>query len=128
MELESVRNTVARIAALEKKLECLKAMTLPQRELDGLPKGRGQSSMPERIAVRIVDTERELKAIRVSLDETKDKLGCAILDRVQEPFTATALFLRYVGCYTLERVADALQTSRKAVYRHIKRGKTDFYN
>lgn len=105
MELESVRNTVARIAALEKKLECLKAMTLPRRELDGLPKGRGQSSMPERIAVQIVDAERELASLRASLPETKEKLCCAILDRLGETFEACALILRYVSCYTMDKTA-----------------------
>lgn len=126
LELETVRDMLTRIKALEKKLECFRAIALKPPVLDGMPKAKAQSSMTEKVALQIVETERELAAIRSSLPVAKEKLGCAILDRVEDPVAAAAMLLRFVSGMTLTKICAQLNYDRTYLFRAMKRGKAEF--
>lgn len=127
LKLNKVRDIKAKISILEQKLTCFRAMTLKPPIIDGMPKSRSRTSVTERLAVQILDTERELSILRAELETEKAELGVAILDKVKEPLLAAVLILYYVACETYQTIADKLQTSRRTVYRYMDKARAEFH-
>lgn len=123
--LETVRDLKARIATAEERLACFRAIPMTPK-IDGMPKAKGRTSTTEKIALRIVESERELETLRSEFSNAQDKLLASILDNVSNPVSATAMMFRYVACWTLDRIAERLNCSRKTVIRHIRQGEAEY--
>ena len=75
MEINAARELREEIQSLERRIETLKATAqnlVPIR--DGLPKGKATSSAVERLAVKILALEEDLRGLREKLDAVKVQL------------------------------------------------------
>ena len=126
LRLEQVRDLTAKIRKQEQKLECIRKKTITPPRIDSLPKSQARSSATERIAIQIVDTERELAALRIELEPAKEKLSVAILDSVSEPIQATCLILYYVACETQKKISERLNCQYKAILKYMRDGRAEY--
>lgn len=118
MELDSIRTMKKRIATLETRLEALKtAATAITPLMDGLPHAKARTSPTERIAVALVDTEKELTAAQAAYEENRVKLAEKIFERMTDkPTQMTILILRYVECLSFRKIAERIHYSLSRVF------------
>lgn len=117
-ELYQVRDVKKRIKDLEKKLEMLKMSAgnlVPI--IDGLPHATQAKSRVERIALMIVDAERELDNLRNRLTQAKTELADKIMCEVSEPVLQTLLVLRYVECLPFKDIAHKMFFGLRYVFK-----------
>lgn len=121
-ELNSVRELKKRIRDLEKHLQALRLSAeniVPV--LDGLPHSTEVKSRVEKIALRLVESERELTALNEKLMLAKVHLLDKILRQVDEPALQTLLVLRYVECLSFKETARRMHFTLRYVFKlHTK--------
>ncbi|MBR6888699.1 MAG: hypothetical protein IKN16_09680 [Selenomonadaceae bacterium] len=121
-ELNSVRELKKRIRDLEKHLQALRLSAeniVPV--LDGLPHSTEVKSRVEKIALRLVESERELTTLNEKLMLAKVHLLDKILRQVDEPALQTLLVLRYVECLSFKETARRMRITLRHLYRLHKK-------
>lgn len=117
-ELNKVRAVKKRIKDLEKKLQTLKMSASNLVPIiDGLPHATQAKSRVERIALMIVDCERELANNRDRLTQAKEELADKVMCEVSEPEWQTLLVLRYVECLPFKDVAHRMFFGLRYVFK-----------
>lgn len=117
-ELNEARELCKQIRALERHLEALRlSMENIVPVLDGMPHATEAKSKVERIALRIIDSEQELEALRGALEQAKTHLANVIMTKVDNPSHQTLLFLRYVSCLSFKETARRMRCSLRHVFR-----------
>ena len=116
-ELNSVRELHSRIRDFEWYLKALRASAeniVPM--IDGLPHATTIQSKVEKLALKIADAERELKALQRKFVnaavELKSKINAAKLNRQEE----AVLILRYVSCMNFQDIWQTLNTSDARIF------------
>lgn len=121
-ELNSVRELKKRIHVLEKHLQALRLSAeniVPV--LDGLPHSTEAKSRVEKIALMIIQDERELTALNEKILLAKSELVDKILCQVDEPTLQTLLILRYVECLSFKETARRMHFTLRHLYRLHKK-------
>lgn len=121
-ELNSVRELKKRIRDLELRLQALKTAAenlVPV--LDGLPHSNEAKSRVEKIALMIIEHERELETLREQILLAKSQLVDKILREVDEPTLQALAALRYVECLSYKETARRMMFTLRHVFRlHAK--------
>lgn len=117
-ELNSVRELNKQIRRQEQHLQALRLSAenlVPI--LDGLPHSNEAKSRVEKIALMIIESERELENLRKEMTAAKSELVEKILRAVDEPAMQTLLALRYVECLSFKETARRLRFTLRHVFR-----------
>lgn len=117
-ELCSVRELQKKIRTHEQRLEALRMSAkniVPI--LDGLPHATEAKSKVEKIALRIVEVERELEELRGQLVQSKSGLADKIMREVEAPEVQTLLILRYVDCCPYKEIARRMRYALRHVFK-----------
>ena len=117
-ELCSVRELQKKIRTHEQHLEALRMSAeniVPI--LDGLPHATEAKSKVEKIALRIVEVERELEDLRGRLVQSKSGLADKIMCEVVSPEVQTLLILRYVDCCPYKEIARRMRYALRHVFK-----------
>ena len=117
-ELNSVRELNKQIRRQEQHLQALRLSAenlVPI--LDGLPHSDEAKSRVEKIALMIVESERELENLRAQLDRASEDLPARIHDEVSDVQERTVLLLRYVACMRFRDIAFQLERSEARVFQ-----------
>ena len=117
-ELNGVRNLNQTVCGIEKRLRALRVAAeniVPI--LDGLPHAAIAHSQVEKIALKIVESERELEQNLRILTERKAELADKIMSEFAQSETQTLLTLRYVECCTFKEVAHRMQYALRHVFK-----------
>lgn len=116
--LNSVRDLQKKIRNLERRVQELRiSMDNIVPVLDGLPHSSEAKSRVERIALMIVDAERELEDLRGQLPKVQSTLAEVILREVDSPPLQSFLVLRYVEGLSLKETARRMRYTLRHVYR-----------
>ena len=117
-ELNIVRELNKRIRDIERHLQMLR-MSVENLVpiLDGLPHSTGAKSRVEKLALMIVEDERELAAFYEAITLAKSELLDRILREVEDPTLQTLLALRYVECLSFEKTARRMRITLRHVFR-----------
>ena len=83
--------------------------------LDGLPHASEAKSRVERLALNIVEVERDLDSLREQFQQEQSRLVNIIMREVDEPILQTLLILRYVECLSFNEIARRLQFSLRSI-------------
>ena len=103
----------------------MKAVTLSLSRIDGLPKIQNLESRVEKLAIEIIDLERELNNLRGELAEKTLDLSELILQRLSGA-TASVMILRYVEGKTCKEISQIMGYTLRYTFRLIERGKKIF--
>lgn len=117
-ELNSVRELKKRIHDIERHLQALRLSAenlVPI--LDGLPHSTEAKSRVEKIALLIVEYERELKTLHEQIISAKSELVDRILVEIEEPTLQTLAALRYVECLSYKETARRMMFTLRHVFR-----------
>ena len=117
-ELNSVRDLKKRIRDLERRLHELRISAenlVPI--IDGLPHSSEAKSRVEKLALMIVEHERELEKFRDHIILAKSELVHIILREVDEPTLQALLMLRYVECLSFKETARRMKFTLRHLYR-----------
>ena len=117
-ELNIVRELKKQIRDLERHLQALRLSAenlVPI--LDGLPHPNSAKSRVEKIALMIIESERELENLRAQLDRASEELPARIHDEVSDVQERTLLLLRYVACMRFRDIAFQLERSEARVFQ-----------
>ena len=117
-ELNGVRELNKKICDIERHLQALRISAenlVPI--LDGLPHSSEAKSRVEKIALMIVEDERELTALNETKLLAKSKLADKILCEVDEPTLQTLLVLRYVECLSFKETARRMHFTLRYVFK-----------
>lgn len=117
-ELNGVRELRNKICVLERRLQELRTSAenlVPI--LDGLPHSSEAKSRVEKIALMIVEDERELTALNEAILLARSELADKILREVDEPTLQTLLVLRYVECLSFKETARRMKITLRHLYR-----------
>lgn len=117
-ELNAVRELNKKIRALETRLRDVRNSAeniVPI--LDGLPKAAFAKSRVEKTALKAVEVERELEALRGQLPLLKSDLANKIMAEVDEPIRQTLLILRYIECLSFRETARRMRITLRHVFR-----------
>lgn len=117
-ELNSVRELNKQIRRQEQHLQALRLSAenlVPI--LDGLPHSNEAKSRVEKIALMIIEDERELENLRAQLDRASEDLPARIHDEVTNVQERTVLLLRYVACMRFRDIAFQLERSEARVFQ-----------
>ena len=117
-ELNGARELRKKIRDLERHLQELRMSAenlVPI--LDGLPHSSEAKSRVEKIALMIVEDERKLTSLNVTILLAKSELADKILCEVNEPILQTLLVLRYVECLSFEKTARRMRITLRHVFR-----------
>lgn len=117
-ELNSVRELNKQIRRQEQHLQALRLSAenlVPI--LDGLPHSNEAKSRVEKIALMIIESERELDSLRAQLDRASEELPARIHDEVSDVQERTVLLLRYVACMRFRDIAFQLEMSERRVFQ-----------
>ena len=117
-ELNSVRELNKQIRRQEQHLQALRLSAenlVPI--LDGLPHSNEAKSRVEKIALMIIENERELENLRAQLDRASEDLPARIHDEVSDVQERTVLLLRYVACMRFRDIAFQLERSEARVFQ-----------
>ena len=117
-ELNIVRELKKQIRDLERHLQALRLSAenlVPI--LDGLPHSNSAKSRVEKIALMIIESERELENLRAQLDRASEELPARIHDEVSDVQERTLLLLRYVACMRFRDIAFQLERSEARVFQ-----------
>lgn len=121
-ELNGVRELNKKIRDIQCHLQALRISAenlVPI--LDGLPHSSEAKSRVEKIALMIVEDERELTALNETKLLAKSKLVDKILREVDEPTLQTLLVLRYVECLSFKEAARRMRITLRHLYRLHKK-------
>ena len=117
-ELNSVRELKKKIRDVESQLQALRTAAenlVPI--LDGLPHSNEAKSRVEKIALSLVETERELDNLREKIIVVKSQLTDKILREVEDTTYQTLLVLRYVECLSFKETARRMHFSLRYVFK-----------
>lgn len=117
-ELNSVRELNKQIRRQEQHLQALRLSAenlVPI--LDGLPHSNEAKSRVEKIALMIIESERELDSLRAQLDRASEDLPARIHDEISDVQERTVLLLRYVACMRFRDIAFQLEMSERRVFQ-----------
>ena len=117
-ELHAVRELKVKIKDIEKSLRTLRISAdnlVPI--IDGLPCAIEAKSRVEKIALMIVDRERELETLRNQLVSVKSTLANKIMSAFDEPTVQTLLILRYIECLTFKDIARRMCFCLRYVFK-----------
>ena len=121
-ELNSVRELNKIIRDLERHLQIL---LISEQNLtpviNGLPHATELKSRVEKIALKIVDDERELASLREQLPQEQSRLADIITREVSAPSLQTLLILRYVACLPFKEIARRMNFTLRHVFRLHKK-------
>ena len=84
--------------------------------LDGLPHAKTAQSKVERIALKIIESEKLIEDLQVEILNAKTKLIDFILERVEEPNFQTLLVLRYVECLSFRETARRMHYCLRNIF------------
>lgn len=116
-DLNRVRDLNKRIRDLERHLQALRisaANIVPI--LDGLPHSSEVKSRVERIAINIVEHERELAELREEFVNAALELQTAIEAAPLNLLEKTVLIMRYVACMNFRDIEFELETTDARVF------------
>ncbi|MBQ6004794.1 MAG: hypothetical protein IJL14_00925 [Selenomonadaceae bacterium] len=117
-ELNSVRELNKKIRDLERRLHELRISAenlVPI--IDGLPHSSEAKSRVEKLALMIVEHERDLEKFRDHIILAKSELVHTILREVDEPTLQALLMLRYVECLSFKETARRMKFTLRHLYR-----------
>ena len=117
-ELNGVRELNKKICDIERHLQALRISAenlVPI--LDGLPHSSEAKSRVEKIALMIVEDERELTALNETKLLAKSELADKILCEVNEPILQTLLVLRYVECLSFKETARRMHFTLRHIFK-----------
>ena len=128
MDLQTVRDLNKRSRAIRAKLQTLREVStaIPNRRLDGMPKGTPTTSRTESLAVKMTDLELELISLANETAEQAAALTNEILSYVDNPDAFTVLIRRYVDDLPFKRIAQQLNFSEAQVFYLHRRGVKEF--
>lgn len=117
------------IWTLNKKFRCLKAKIETLRMsvtnltpiINGLPKTKEAKSYVEKLALDIVEKERECEKLRVQIEQAKVKLINRIFTEENDTIWQTFLVLRYVECLQIKEVAKRMNFCVRYLYKLSER-------
>ena len=126
-EINKAREISKRIRELERQVTALhlsRDNIVPV--LDGLPHATDIKSKVEKIALRIVEGERELDTLRGEFAQEKVRIATEIMRNYVAPATQTLLILRYVSCLSFREIARRMHYGLRYVFKlhdeHLKDG------
>lgn len=117
-EINKARELSKRIRELERQITALilsRDNIVPV--LDGMPHATEVKSKVERLALRIVEGERELESLRAEFEQEKTRIANAIMMNFDEPTKQTLLLLRYVSCLSFREIAHRLHYGLRYVFK-----------
>lgn len=117
-ELFRVRDLKKKQRDLEKHLQELKVAAeniVPV--IDGLPHAKNAKSRVERIALEILDCERELVEICGLVVSAQSELADKIMREVTSPALFTFAVLRYVECLSFKDTAHRMRITLRHAFR-----------
>lgn len=123
MEVTAARILTEEIKSLERQIEMLRATAqdlVPIR--DGLPKGQAQVSAVERIALKILALEENLRGLHEELDAVKIRLIEEICAAPLKEGERKVLMLRYVSCMRFRDICFELEKSNARIYQWHRAG------
>lgn len=119
--LSRAYNLRRRIASKEMHLEELRTQAEHiTADLTGMPRGSGQASPVENIAVRIADMSWELELDWLDLIAIQEEIRKTI-ERLEDPVAVQLLSYRYISYKPWRQIADLMHYSDRAVYKIHKK-------
>lgn len=116
-ELNKVRNLRDEVDAEKQRLATLRlAVQNLSPVLDGMPHTPTQSSRVEKLAVLILDSERDLDELLVCLEDACVELSRKLKNAPLDPIEHKILVLRYVACMSFTEIEEAVNLSEARVY------------
>ena len=117
-ELNVVRELSKRIRELERYLQALRLSAQNITPvIDGLPHSTTLQARVEKIALSIVEKERELYQLQEQFLHEQGRLAEFILSSVNDPTLQTLLILRYVACLSFKETARSMHFTLRHVFR-----------
>ena len=117
-ELNEARSLRKEIGKMETELSALRhlyGVKVPVK--DGLPKSASIDSQVERLAIKIVDLEREISELKSKLvDEVIPRLEQRIWQEVEDGIARTIYYLRYVDGMRFREIGFTTGYSEAHVY------------
>ena len=123
MDINAARDLKEEIQSLERRIETLRTTAqnlVPIR--DGLPKGKATSSAVERLTVKILDLEENLRGLQEKLDAVKIRLIEEICAAPMTEMERRVLMMRYVSCMRFRDICFELDKSDARVYQWHRAG------
>lgn len=117
-EINKARELLRTIRRLERRVAQLKLSRdniVPV--LDGMPHATAVKSKVEKLALMIVEGERDVDILRVAWAEAKVDVANAIMYEVDDPICQALLLLRYVECLPFKDVARRMKYSLRHMFR-----------
>lgn len=117
-ELCTVRGLKKKQRDIEKHLQELKVASeniVPV--LDGLPRAKNAHSRVERIALDILQCERELVEICGLIVKAQEELADKITSELTSPALFTFAVLRYIECLSFKDVAHRMRITLRHAFR-----------
>lgn len=122
-ELNKVRNLRDEVDAEKQRLATLRlAVQNLSPVLDGMPHTPTQSSRVEKLAVLILDSERDLDELLVCLEDACVELSRKLKTAPLDPIEHKILVLRYVACMSFTEIEDAVNLSEARVFYWHRQG------
>ena len=122
-ELNKVRNLRDEVDAEKQRLATLRlAVQNLSPVLDGMPHTPTQASRVEKLAVLILDSERDLDELLVCLEDACVELSRKLKTAPLDPIEHKILVLRYVACMSFTEIEDAVNLSEARVYFWHRQG------
>ena len=117
-ELYKVRELRNRILAMTRHIETLRiAASNLVPVLDGMPHARNAESRVENLTLKIVESEKELSALREEFDATAAQLADKIKIAPLTMREREVLILRYVACERFRDISFQMNYSDAHVFR-----------
>lgn len=116
--LNAVRDLQKKIRNLERHVQDLRISVeniVPV--LNGLPHSNETKSRVEKIALMIVDAERELDNLRGRLPEVQATLAETIMCEVDDPLIQALLILRYVEGLTFKDISCRMKWGLRYIFK-----------
>lgn len=117
-EINKARELSKRIRELERQMSALilsRDNIVPV--LDGMPHATEVKSKVERLAVRIVESERELEGLRSEFEQEKTRIANAVMLAFDVPTEQSLLLLRYVSCLSFREIARRMHYGLRYVFK-----------
>lgn len=116
-ELNRVRELSAQIKAIENHLATLRKRAEDiTPALDGMPHGSAIQSKVEKLALKIVESGKELESLHDQVIKATAQLTGDICRAVTDPQERTVIILRYISCLHFRDIAFQLGFSDRKVY------------
>ena len=122
-ELNHLRELQSELHRRQRKLATLEgAVTNLTSLLDGMPRSREHVSKVEKLALKIVEAQKEIAGLKIEMLRVATELISAIRSSGLTEQEEQVLLSRYVMCKPIQDIMDELELGERRVYKLLSQG------